>query len=175
MWKLLCIFIISFCYHIFLNCHLRCLCTTVYVRVCLCHCMKLSPFCLCQNVCVCVRAYAYVPAFVIHTAKIFLGPVSWRLTTVKWRQSNCHSTFGTPQTKYHKALPSSANVQSHLTSSLADDGNLYDTRFVECWWWDDSWTVVTWGRRPPWYRPLIAKAMITFWVLKISSFDGTTI
>ena len=25
--------------------------------------------------------------------------------------------------KYHEALPSSANVQSHLTSSFADDGN----------------------------------------------------
>ena len=25
--------------------------------------------------------------------------------------------------EYHEALPSSANVQSHLTSSFADDGN----------------------------------------------------
>ena len=55
-----------------------------------------------------------------------LGPVSWRLMTVKWRQfsqSNRHSTIGTRQTEYHEALPSSANVQSHLTSSFADDGN----------------------------------------------------
>ena len=55
-----------------------------------------------------------------------LGPVSWRPTIVKWRQfsqSNRHSTIGTRQTEYHEALPSSANVQSHLTSSFADDGN----------------------------------------------------
>ena len=55
-----------------------------------------------------------------------LGPVSWRPTTVKWRQpaqSNRHSTIGTWQTEYHEALPSSVNVQSHLTSSFADGGN----------------------------------------------------
>ena len=55
-----------------------------------------------------------------------VGPVSWRSTTVKWRQfsqSNRHSTIGTRQSEYHEALPSSANVQSHLTSSFADDGN----------------------------------------------------
>ena len=54
------------------------------------------------------------------------GPVSWRPTTVKWRQSsqsNHHFTIGTRQTQYHEALPSLANVQSHLTSSLADDDN----------------------------------------------------
>ena len=53
------------------------------------------------------------------------GPVSWRPTTVKWQcsQSNRHSTIGTRQTEYHEALPSSANVQSHLTPSFADDGN----------------------------------------------------
>ena len=53
-------------------------------------------------------------------------PVSWRLMTVKWRQfsqSNCHSTVGTRQSEYHKALPLLANVQSHLTSSFTDDGN----------------------------------------------------
>ena len=38
-------------------------------------------------------------------------------------QSNRHSTIGTRQTDYHEALPSSANVQSHLTSSFANDGN----------------------------------------------------
>ena len=32
-------------------------------------------------------------------------------------------TIGTRQTEYHEALPSSANVQPHLTSSFADDGN----------------------------------------------------
>ena len=56
-----------------------------------------------------------------------LGPESWRPTTVKWRQfsqSNRHSTIGTRETEYHEALPSSANVQSHLTSSFTDDGNV---------------------------------------------------
>ena len=55
-----------------------------------------------------------------------LGPVSWRLTIVKWQQfsqSNRHSVSGTQQTEYHEALPSSVNVQSHLTSSFDDDGN----------------------------------------------------
>ena len=33
-----------------------------------------------------------------------------------------HSTIGTRQTQYHDVLPSSANVQLHLTSSFADDG-----------------------------------------------------
>ena len=55
-----------------------------------------------------------------------LGPVPRRPTTVKWRQfsqSSHHSTIGTRQTEYHEALPLSANIQSHLTSSFADDGN----------------------------------------------------
>ena len=66
------------------------------------------------------------------------GPVSWRPMTVKWRQSsqsNRHSTIGTQQTEYHEALPSSANVQSHFTSSFADDGNAsWYSGFVECQW-----------------------------------------
>ena len=45
-------------------------------------------------------------------------------------QSNPHSTIGTRQTEYHEALPSSQNVQSHLTSSFADDGNA--SRFSVC-------------------------------------------
>ena len=60
------------------------------------------------------------------TVTTHLRPASWRPTTVEWRQfsqSNRHSTIGTRQTEYHEALPSSANVQSHLTSSFADDGN----------------------------------------------------
>ena len=55
-----------------------------------------------------------------------MGPVSWRPMIVKWRQSsqsNRHLTIGTRQTEYHEALLSSANVQSHLTSSFANDGN----------------------------------------------------
>ena len=54
------------------------------------------------------------------------GPVSWKSMTVKWRQSSQssrHSTIGTRQTEYHKVLQSSTNVQSHLTSSFADNGN----------------------------------------------------
>ena len=41
----------------------------------------------------------------------------------QFSQSNRHSTIGTRQTEHHEALPSSANVQSHLTSSFADGGN----------------------------------------------------
>ena len=59
-------------------------------------------------------------------AKEDQGPVSWRPTTVKLRQfsqSNRHSIIGTRQIEYHEALLSSVNVQLHLTSSFADDGN----------------------------------------------------
>ena len=45
---------------------------------------------------------------------------------VKWRQSsqsNHHSTIGTRQTEYHEALWPSANVQSHLSSLFANNGN----------------------------------------------------
>ena len=61
----------------------------------------------------------------LRTVSVDLGPVSWRPTTVKWRQfsqSNRHSTIITRQTEYHKALPSSAKVQSHLSSLFTDDG-----------------------------------------------------
>ena len=55
-----------------------------------------------------------------------LGPVSWRPTTVKWRQfsqSNRHSTIGTRQIEYHDALPSSANDDVRCDCTFADDGN----------------------------------------------------
>ena len=68
------------------------------------------------------------------------GLVSRRPTTVKWRQfsqSNRHSTIGTPQTQYHEALPSSANVQSHLTLSFVDDGNA-------SWYWVCGVPMVEW-------------------------------
>ena len=63
-----------------------------------------------------------------------LVPVSWRPTTT------CHFTIGTPQTEYHEALPSLAAVQSHLTSSFANDGN--PSWYLICWvpmveWWVD--------------------------------------
>ena len=46
-----------------------------------------------------------------------------RPSSDEFSQSSRHSTIGTRQTEYHEALPSSANVQSHLISSFADDGN----------------------------------------------------
>ena len=52
-----------------------------------------------------------------------LGPVSWRPMTVKWRQSNRHSTIGTRQTEYHEALPSSANDEVRCDCTFADDVN----------------------------------------------------
>ena len=81
--------------------------------------------------------------FVMQSVK-HLGLVSWRPTTIKWwqsSQSNRHSTIGTRQTQYHEALPSSANVQSHLTSSFANNGNaswysVCRVQMVE--WWLDS-------------------------------------
>ena len=90
-----------------------------------------------------------------------LGPVSWRPTTVKWRQfsqPNHHSIICTGQTEYHEALPSSTNVQSHLTSSFADNGNtswylVCQVPMVE-WWLDREnchyLTVVSLQDTGPW-------------------------
>ena len=92
-----------------------------------------------------------------------LGPVSWRLTTVKWRQfsqSNHHSTIGTRQTEYHETLPLSANMQSHLTSSFADNGNA--SRYSRLSSAYGGMAVGLWklsslnGHRPPWYQPLVS-------------------
>ena len=50
------------------------------------------------------RCTCYVP----HNLSEEQGPVSWRPTTVKWRQfsqSNRHSTIGTRQAEYHETLP----------------------------------------------------------------------
>ena len=55
-----------------------------------------------------------------------LGPVSWRPTTVKWRQFSMfkrHSTISTRQTEYHEALPSSANDEVRCDCTFADNGN----------------------------------------------------
>ena len=52
-----------------------------------------------------------------------LGPVSWRSTTVKWRQfspSNRHSSIGTRQTEYHEALPLSANDEVRCDYTFTD-------------------------------------------------------
>ena len=70
--------------------------------------------------------HEYCPVFDVSLTSCHQGSVSWRPTTVNWQQSsqsNRHSTIGTRQTEYYEALPSSANVQSHLTSSFANDGN----------------------------------------------------
>ena len=70
--------------------------------------------------------------------------------TTKWRQfsqSNRHSTISTRQTQYHEALPSSVNVQPHLTSSFADDSNASWYSVCRVTVVDDGWTVktvVTW-------------------------------
>ena len=62
------------------------------------------------------------------TSKKFVGRLTWGQyhgsRRLKWRQFSVrHSTIATRQTEYHEALPSLANVQSHLTSLFADDGN----------------------------------------------------
>ena len=51
------------------------------------------------------------------------------------------NTFGTRKTEYHEALPWSANDEVRCDCTFADDGNASYTRFVECPWWNDGWTV----------------------------------
>ena len=103
------------------------------------------------------------------------GPVSWRPTTVKWRQFsqfNRHSTIGTRQTQYHQALPLSANDKVRCDFTFADDGNAW-------WYWVCRVPMVEWrldcknlsldGRRPPWYRPQTSQCLASFpTVLKFS-------
>ena len=84
--------------------------------------------------------------------------VSWRPTTVKWRQYNRHSTIITWQTEYHEVLPSLANVLSHITSSFAYDGNASQSVCLV--------PMVEWrldchhsdGHRPLWYRPQVTSS-----------------
>ena len=78
-----------------------------------------------------------------------LGPVSWRLTTVKWRQfsqSNRQYTISTQQTEYHEALPSSVNDdEMRCDCTFTDDRNT--SWYLVCRWWNDGLTVktvVTW-------------------------------
>ena len=77
----------------------------------------------------------------------FQGPVSWRPTTVKWRDFTVQPSFHhcTRQTEYHEALTSSANDEVRCDCKFADDGNAswYSGRFVECRWWNDGRTVKT--------------------------------
>ena len=69
----------------------------------------------------------------LHRLLSHLGPVSWRPTTVKWRQfsqSNRYSTIDTRQTEYmyHETLPLSANDDLRWDCTFADDGNA-------SWYW----------------------------------------
>ena len=73
-------------------------------------------------------------------AAVFQGPVSWRSTIVKYRQSsqsNRHSTIATRQSEYHEALPSSANDEVRCDCTFADDGNA-------SWYWVCRVPMVKW-------------------------------
>ena len=84
------------------------------------------------------------------TCKLHLGPVSWRPTTVKWRQF--HSPTVIPPSavdkprimkRYHRRLTTRWGVTARSPTIIT----LHDTRLVECRWWIDGWTVktvVTW-------------------------------
>ena len=81
------------------------------------------------------------------------GPVSWRSSTVKWRYS-FHSPTVIPPTaldkpsirkRYHRRRRRTCSHTSPRRSPTMV--TLPDTRFVECRWWNDGWTVktvVTW-------------------------------
>ena len=87
------------------------------------------------------------------------------------RPSSDDSYIGTRQTEYHEALPSSANVQPHLTSSFADDGN--PSWYLVCRVPMVEMTVGLWklsslmssldGRWPPWYRPQASRFAMQLW------------
>ena len=84
------------------------------------------------------------------------GSVSWRPTTVKWRQfsqPNHHSTIGARQTEYHEALPSSVNNEVRCECTFAYDGNT--SWYSVCWvpmveWQLDCCHLTVVGL--PWYR-----------------------
>ena len=87
------------------------------------------------------------------TGKAGIGPwglVSWRPTTVKWRQSsksNRHSTIGTRKTEYHEGHRRRRTTRWGVTARSPTIVTLHDTRFGECRWSNDAWTVksvVTW-------------------------------
>ena len=68
-----------------------------------------------------------------------------QVTTVQPSFHHRHST----NRECHEALPSSANDEVRCDCTFADMTmvTLHDTRFVECRWWNDGWTVksvVTW-------------------------------
>ena len=73
---------------------------------------------------------------------VHLGPVSWRLMTIKWQQfsqSNRHSTIPPSaldkpsiMKRYHRQRTTRWDVTAHSPTMVA----LHDTRFVECRWWN---------------------------------------
>ena len=78
------------------------------------------------------------------------GPVSWRPTTVNWRQFS-QSTVIPPSAldkpsimkRYHRRWTCSHTSPRRSPTMVT----LHATRFVECRWWNDGWTVktvVTW-------------------------------
>ena len=69
-----------------------------------------------------------------------------QVTTVFTVQPSFHHWHST--NRVHIALPSSANMQSHLTSSFADDGSASCYSVCQVPRWKYGWTlktVVTWG------------------------------
>ena len=114
---------------------------------------------------------------VVSVVVVVQGPVSWRPTTVKWRQfsqSNRHSTIGTWQTEYHEALPSSANDEVWgVTARSPTMVTLFDTLSSAV----GGMTVGLWklssldGRRPPWYRPQMLLLLLFFFTLFFCSFN----
>ena len=103
------------------------------------------------------------------------GPVSWRLTTVKWRrfsQSNCRSTIGTQQTEYHEALPSSVKDVVRYDRAFDDDGNAswYSVCWVPMVEWPLDKTVIT-------LRPLAsmipAPVLTIYYTVMATALDKT--
>ena len=73
-----------------------------------------------------LRNRVFVPVIISLFYRNHLGPISWKLTTVKWRQSsqsNRHSTIGARQTECHEALTSSANDEVRCDCTFTDDAN----------------------------------------------------
>ena len=78
------------------------------------------------------------PSLLIRSGAGIMEADDRQVTTVFTVQPSFHHRHCTRQTEYLEELPSSTNVQSHLTMVT-----LHDTGFVECRWWNDGWTVKT--------------------------------
>ena len=99
--------------------------------------------------------------------------MSWRPTTVKWRQvsqSNRQSTIGIRQTRVSWSVTIvRRTTRWGVTARSPTMVTLHDTRFVECRWWNDGWTVKLSsldGRRPPWHRPQVLLVCFVAWQMK---------